>query len=327
MTLVRAGETGFDSSFSHPPTDRMVAAGAGFHVGYVSTPPSDPRKNITAAECRSNIAAGMKQLIVFEKSAARANLGAPAGATDGADARRLVRGLGYPDDVPVLTAVDTGFHPNQPLYCRAYADACGPMGIYGGTTILEHTAGMWEIGWVPVSAYSWSGARSVAEAEAKARAIGAHCLQYKSFMLEGAWLVDPNIAIADFPAWGQPVSAPPSDPPAPPPPNPPSTGVDDDMLYCESAEDGVFWAIYFDAYANRVASPLHEMPDSDWEEFADVQNALGPLKPVPHAALQRLYDKRGKPQLPPAVAPISSGVAHHEHDLTNMPSRTGGVIQ
>lgn len=324
MILVRAGETGFDSSFSHPPTDRMVAAGAGFHVGYVSTPPSDPRKNITAAECRSNIAAGMKQLIVFEKSAARANLGAPAGAQDGADARRLVRGLGYPDDVPVLTAVDTGFHPNQPLYCRAYADACGPMGIYGGTTILERTYGLWQIGWVPVSAYSWSGAHSVAEAEAKARVLGAHCLQYKSFMLEGTWLVDPNIAIADFPAWGQSV-------PAPPPP-PPPTGVDDDMPYCKDADTGKFWAIFFDAYAQRVACPLDEMPDSDWEEFAAVQEDLGPLKPVRHAALQRLYDKRGRPQLPPVFVPISGKLTDHDHNVdeivatTTISGRTGGVI-
>lgn len=318
MTLVRAGETGFDSSFSHPPADRMVAAGAGFHVGYVSTPPSDPRKNITAAECRSNIAAGMKQLIVFEKSAARANLGAPAGATDGADARRLVRGLGCPDDVPVLTAVDTAFHPNQPLYCRAYADACGPMGIYGGTTILEHTAGLWQIGWVPVAAYSWSGVRSVAGAEDKARAIGAHCLQYKSFMLEGAWLVDPNIAIADFPAWGQPVSAPPSDPPAPPPPAT-QPQEQDVPHFVEHSGSHAYWINEIDWQAQEWACPISEL-GIDWRRWN-----LPTIPVVDGGALDQLYaDGHRRPTPLPAVG---GGLVPHDHDLANLPSRTGGVIQ
>jgi hypothetical protein len=105
---------------------------------------------------------------------------------------------------------------------RAAADSCHPypMGIYGDTDILGRCSGLWQIGWLP-NAWSWSGS-SRRDAEAKAKAAGAHVLQHTGFYIDNTWAVDPNEAIADFPAWGLAV-----DPPVPPP-TPPS---EDTMNY------------------------------------------------------------------------------------------------
>lgn len=93
-------------------------------------------------------------------------------------------------------------------------------------------------------------------------------------------------------------------------------------MYVRDNDTGKFWLIAFDAYGQRYAQPLDESEDPDWNEFDPVQAAIGPLAAVAHVHLQALYDKRGKPQLPPAVLSTD-----HDHDLTNLPSRTGGVIK
>lgn len=95
-----------------------------------------------------------------------------------------------------------------------------------------------------------------------------------------------------------------------------------DMPYCVDALTGKFWLIYFDGYGNRVACPLNETPDPDWDEYDEVQAAFGPLVPVPHAALQRLYDKRGRPQLPPT----GGTTKEHVHANIGQPTTTGGVV-
>jgi hypothetical protein len=106
----------------------------------------------------------------------------------------------------------------------------------------------------------------------------------------------------------------------------PSNGYD--MLYCKDAGTGEFWAIYFDGTGHRVVCPLAEMPDPDWDEFADVQAAFGPLVAVPHAALQRLYDKRGRPSVVtgtvgPAGPVGAAGPAAPPHHHTVDAAETG----
>ena len=218
MVTVHTGEKGFDSSFSHPPVQRTVDFGFTFRVGYISVPPASPGKNITLAECTETINAGQKLLLVYEMDAARPNLGATYGAIDGKNAALCAGALGCPTDVPILSAADlNSFVANidrHEAYMRAFAANCGPwpMGIYGDTDILARCAGLWQIGWVPLGAWAWSGT-SYADARAKAKAIGAHVLQHTGFYIDNTWAVDPNEAIADFPAWGLAV-----DPPTPPTP-------------------------------------------------------------------------------------------------------------
>lgn len=247
---VKAGERGVDFSFARPPAARLVELGYTFVVGYISVPPASPAKNITRAQCEEYLAAGLKVLLVWEMSATRANLGAACGATDGAAAKRLADALGYPPDVPIIMADDTdttgvvakvfaalkrlfsgGNIDAHEDYCFAALGAIGINGIgeYGDCDILERTRGLWRIGWVP-NAWGWS-ARSRAAADARAVAIGAHVLQRKGFYIDNTWAVDPNEAIADFPAWSTT-----SADTAPPPPLPIG---DDDMATAFIAVTGL----------------------------------------------------------------------------------------
>ena len=212
---VHAGEKGVDFSFAKPPAARLVELGYSFIVGYISVPPSAPAKNITKTECEAYIAAGLKVLLVWEMSATRASLGATYGKLDGNNAKNMALARGYPADVPILVADDTNTIAtnidNQEAYMRAFAVECSPypIGIYGDSDILARCVGLWRIGWLP-NAWSWSGA-SRANAEAKARAVGAHVLQRTGFYIDNIWAVDPNEAIADFPAWGNPQPVPEDD--------------------------------------------------------------------------------------------------------------------
>jgi hypothetical protein len=204
---VKAGEKGVDFSFAKPPGDRLLELGYTFVVGYISVPPSNPAKNISKAQCEAYIAAGLKVLLVWEQTATTPNQGALVGTSNGRDAKLLAEARGYPTDVPILTAVDTNTVilniAAQEAYVRAFAVACAPypIGIYGDTDILSRCQGLWRIGWVP-NAWSWSGSSRL-NTEAKARALGAHVLQRTGYHIDNSWAVDPNEAIADFPAWGK----------------------------------------------------------------------------------------------------------------------------
>lgn len=229
---VRTGETGIDSSFSHPPPARLVELGYTFRVGYISVPPASPGKNITDQECTDTLNAGMKLNLVFEINATRATLGAPFGTLDGLAAKQEALLRGQPTDVPIIMADDTSTTvanlPKKVAYMQAADAAAKPfdIGIYGGVKILQATLGLWKIGWVPISAWSWSvnltklpgettaqyNARGRAAARQAAIDVGAHVLQGPGFYIDGVWAVDPNEAIADFPAWGLT-----ADPPIPPP--------------------------------------------------------------------------------------------------------------
>jgi hypothetical protein len=297
--MPKVGDTGVDFSFARPPAARLIELGYTFGVGYISVPPAAATKNISKAEFDAYEAAGIDMYLVWEMNSSRANLGAPYGTTDGRDAARLAAERGYPTHKPILVADDTNTTPTtidaQEAYMRAFAAACVPypIGIYGDTDILARCAGLWAVGWVP-NAWSWSGV-SRADAEAKAAAVGAHVLQHKGFYIDNVWAVDPNVVIREFPVSSTP------------PPASPSKG---EPMYVEDADTGKFWLIWIDAYGQRVACPLDETEDPDWTEFADVQTAIGPLPKIPHPALQALYDKRGRPQLPVV------GVGKHHHDAT-----------
>jgi hypothetical protein len=217
VTTVTAGEKGVDFSFARPPAARLLELGYSFVVGYLSVPPASPAKNISKVECDAYIAAGLKVLLVWEMSATSPNQGAPAGQSHGRDAKLAAALRGYPREVPILCAVDTNTTPAlidaHEAYVKAFAEQCDPwpIGIYGDTDILTRCSGLWEIGWVP-NAWSWSGS-SRKDAEAKARLLGAHVLQRQGFYIDNRWAVDPNDAIADFPAWGLDVPTPSPQPP------------------------------------------------------------------------------------------------------------------
>lgn len=220
---VRSGERGVDFSFARPPAARLLELGYSFVVGYISVPPASPAKNISRAECEAYLAAGLSVLLVWEMSATRATLGAAYGTQDGQDATAAARARGYPPEVTILAADDTGTTtanlPNKIAYMRAFDAACDfDMGIYGGVKILTPLVGVWTIGWVPITAWSWSvslaklpnepmadyNKRGRQAARDAAIAVGAHVLQDTGFYIDNTWAVDPNTVIADFTAWGNP---------------------------------------------------------------------------------------------------------------------------
>jgi hypothetical protein len=255
MAIVKAGEKGCDFSFAKPPAARLLELGFTFVVGYVSTPPASPAKNISKAQCEGYLAAGLKVLLVWEMSATSPNQGAGVGAVHGRDAKIAAALRNYPTDVPILCAVDTNTTTANidahEGYVRAFAAQCAPypVGIYGDTDILARCSGLWRCGWVP-NAWSWSGSSRV-NAEAKARLLGAHVLQRTGFRIDGQWAVDPNEAIKDFPAWGTTA-------PVPIPPEPPDPVEEDMKAILYTVTDPAVGGAWFYVSPERVVAA----PDS-----------------------------------------------------------------
>jgi hypothetical protein len=291
VSTVKAGERGVDFSFARPPAQRLLELGYTFVVGYVSVPPSAPAKNITAPECQAYLAAGLKVLLVWEMTASRANLGASAGALDGSDAHHQAEVRGYPHDVPILAACDTNTTPtnidHHEAYMRAFADNCKPypMGIYGDLDILGRCAGLWRIGWMP-NAWSWSGLTR-AQAEAKARAIGAHVLQHTGFYVDNTWAVDPNEAIADFPAWSLEQ------------PTPPPIPGDDDMATVTFEVTGLPGIYMWTPGSDPI--PFTDVPTLQVMSAGLDAKAL--TAPISQEMYQRLYVKAINVTVPPITVP------------------------
>ncbi len=300
MVIVHTGDTGVDFSFARPPAQRLVELGYKFVVGYISVPPAAPAKNITATECQAYLAAGLKVLLVWEMNASRASLGGVYGNRDGADAKIRAAALGYPTDCPILFADDTNTTAanidKHEEYMRAAADSCHPypMGIYGDIDILGRCAGLWEIGWLP-NAWSWSGT-SRKDAEAKARVVGAHVLQHTGFYIDNVWAVDPNEAIADFPAWGLTVD--------PPTPHPPS---EDDMQVATFEVEGLP-GIYM--WAPGMPEPVPFTNPTDFNNLATSLGSAGNGTKISKDMYDRLFVKPTPVEVtvPPAVINLTGSV-------------------
>lgn len=231
-TTIKVGTRGIDCSFADPPPARLLELGFDFKIRYLSVYPSSPKKNWTRAQIEQNREAGIDVGAVWEMSAARPNLGATYGEIDGRSARLEARKLDWPDDIEIITACDlNSFVDNidrHEAYVRGFHKTNEQewIGLYGDTDILARTAGVWNIGWVPIGAWAWSGT-SRADAIARARAVGAHVLQSKGYYIDDVWAVDPNEVINDFPLWGAKNRAP--NPTPWPVPTPTPIG-DDTML-------------------------------------------------------------------------------------------------
>lgn len=201
--MLPIGSKVLDFSYSRPPALKVKELGYDGGVGYVSLTAG---KNITKAECLAFIAAGLTILLVFELTATRPNGGAEKGKIDGATAKAQALALGYPSDIPVLTAVDTNtstaLGPTHEAYVRAFAAAVSPYpcGVYCDTDLWRLVNDVCVVGWMP-NAWAWSDS-SREKARAEAKAIGMHVLQDKGFWIEDKWAVDPNTVISPIPAWG-----------------------------------------------------------------------------------------------------------------------------
>lgn len=148
---------GIDAAWNRPTPAQLVAAGKQFIVGYVS---HDPAKNLSAADCAAYLDAGVAVGLVWETMANRALDGGPAGSTDGAEARRQARALGFPDEKPICFAVDfepTTMQLGGPVrsYGLSFRHEAGKCGVYGGLATVKFFAD-YELADVFWQTYAWS---------------------------------------------------------------------------------------------------------------------------------------------------------------------------
>lgn len=282
-TVVAKGRRGIDCSFAVPPPERLRELGFDFVIRYLSVPPSSPAKNWTRAQIESYREAEIDVGAVWEMSASRPNLGATYGEIDGRDARLEARKLDWPDDIELITACDlNSFADNidrHEMYVRGFHKTNEQefIGLYGDTDILARTVGVWNIGWVPVGAWAWSGT-SKADAIARAKAVGAHVLQSKGYYIDDVWAVDPNDVINEFPLWGSTTATP------FPPPHPPQE-IDIMKLVQVPGDAAVILLAGLDATWVQGDS-------------SGLVAAFGPVVPVNRATLKAFYLDGPEPSYP-----------------------------
>lgn len=313
--ILNPGDIAIDYSSARPLPSMIVACGVRLVVRYISVTRANT-KNLTRAERDGLLEAGLGLLLVWEQGAADAAQGAITGERHGTLAQAFADELGYPLELPILVAVDFDVTTQMLAvlhYIEAFRRAAGrPIGVYGEADVITAagSSGWSDLGW---QTRAWSHGQLSPHAHVRQEIGFIHPSIYRVEPITGAKIsllgnVDDNTVLKTVTAWSTGAQ--------PPAPQPPTTGAQE-MGYVRNADNGDFWLIFWDAYGRRVALPLRETEDSDWTEFDPVQAAIGPLPAVPGAALQRLYDKRGRPTPVPGSTPMPN----HSHKG----GETGGV--
>jgi hypothetical protein len=150
---------GADYAWSRPPAAALKAAGIKFAARYLSP---DPSKNVTAAEVKTLLGAGISIVVVWESTAARILTGKGGGAADAATAIAQARAAGLTDPVVVYFACDyDATEADQPAI-NAYLDGAAQIlgrdftGIYGGFFPLSRARAAGKAAWF-WGTYAWSG--------------------------------------------------------------------------------------------------------------------------------------------------------------------------
>lgn len=160
-----------DYSFGRPTSPAALKAqGVKLVMRYLSPPPN--AKNLSAAEAKGLLAAGLGILLGWETNADRALTGRNGGRTDGKAAANLAQSLGAPLGLTIYYAVDFDTNrnsPNQWAVIAEYFRGCGEdkrykVGVYGEADILEYLHGLGVVTseW---QTYAWSGGRLSSEAD------------------------------------------------------------------------------------------------------------------------------------------------------------------
>lgn len=180
-----------------PTPAQLKAAGIKFVFRYLSTP-GNP-KNLTKAEAKALLAAGIEIGLVFETTANRALSGAAAGKADAKSAAAQAAALGVPATTAIYFAVDTGAAGSElkavVAYIRAAAAVLGAArtGVYGGLGAVKACldAKVCKFAW---QTYAWSGTPTVWDMRAQVR-------QVANGQKIGGHSVDLDEALASFGAW------------------------------------------------------------------------------------------------------------------------------
>lgn len=190
---------GIDYSFGSGLTARQIrGAGKHFVARYVAG--GGNPKELTLAEARNLLHAGLAIVLVWETWADRMLAGRAAGHADAATAGRQAAALAMPT-IPVYFACDFDASPAQQGAIDAYLDGAAAVlgrhrtGIYGGywpvTRAMQGGHAGW--GW---QTYAWSGGLWHP---------AAHLRQYADDVALGPAQVDLNRAMApDYGQWPRP---------------------------------------------------------------------------------------------------------------------------
>jgi hypothetical protein len=157
------GRAGIDESWSRLTPAQAKAAGLAFVIGYVSEDTTG--KNLTAAEARGYLAAGLEVLLAYEYATDAVHGGAAQGTHDANVAVPRARALGYPPGSALAFAVDEDLSADPAAvdgYARAFTAACHGAGYrsmdYGGYDTVKRCADLrlTDLHW---QTYTWSGGR------------------------------------------------------------------------------------------------------------------------------------------------------------------------
>lgn len=187
---------GIDFARGRPDPAKVRGNGFTFVVRYVST--TGNAKNLTVAEARSYLAAGLGVVVVFERDAERPFGGASVGRIDGMSALAQVTALGLPTRCPVYAAVDSDVTAGQMRDVLAYLRAFGaavaphPLGVYGGYAVIDAVvdAGVARYLW---QAGAWSQGKRHPAAQLRQR-IG-------TVTVDGVAVDVDDALVSDFGAW------------------------------------------------------------------------------------------------------------------------------
>jgi len=150
-----------DYSFSRPPIATFTTNGI---VGVIRYVAHDPAKRISKLEFDALRAAGLSVALVWEDAATSWQNGWQRGSSDGAEARRQAREIGFPDNRPIYAAYDSNVGPAQLILAAQYMEGfntgsnTGPQGAYGTKLLLDDlfACGLIRVGW-QTNARGWIG--------------------------------------------------------------------------------------------------------------------------------------------------------------------------
>ena len=177
--------------------------GIRFVVRYTSIGPNS--KNMSPAEVRQLLDAGLALVTVFEQKEGHMLLGRAAGVEAAKASRDLAAACGMPSGRPHYFALDTDpnpLHDSDWDRIKEYLDGAASVlgrsavGVYGGFLAIEKLVPTWAPwGW---QARAWSGGRWSAK---------AHLQQYRNEVQLCGSAVDldrthPDRSIADYGQWG-----------------------------------------------------------------------------------------------------------------------------
>lgn len=216
MTTIEAGARGFDALGDPAPPDVMARDGWRFRTFYITptrnAAPSGKINLANVADGRGRIAdyhaAGIAVLLNFEQEAEGWQGGAVEGRADGATARQIAEALGYPTDMPILVSWDTGITaetmPTAEAYGWGFASTCAPypIGVYGGTPIIQRLEVISRLGWKAIAS-SWSPPQVRATVHWRQRRPSPTEIAEMPYVrgTDGRWRLDVNDVWLDFNAW------------------------------------------------------------------------------------------------------------------------------